>query len=664
MSNANSRTSTSPGDASLDRRNSDDTGLRRRFLERLCTLMSSYNRTNLIAQINIELPTNGAGGITASDLRGVLTDMVDSSLITQSDAVGALTQTRAQTAHGLTIGTPVARNSSGDFVAAVADSTQADAAAIGVVSAVADSNNLTVTLSGVVTGLTGLTAGSQHYVSDLGTLTDDTADCANWVTPILVAYSSTAGVVLPQTPQSTALIPLSAISGVSTDGTFSSNSDLKIPTEKAVKTYVDAMFAVPVVANVTSAKANGTYTVGEVIGVQVVFSKNVTVTGTPQLTLETGTTDRVVDYTSGSGTNTLLFNYTVQSGDSSADLDYISTSALALNSGTIKDSMGQNATLTLASPGAAGSLGANKALVIDTTAPTVVSRTIPAAGTTIVIVHNETVSIGAGGNGGLTLSASGGACTATYSSGAGTATLTWTLSRTINSGETVTASYTQPGDGIEDAAGNDLASYSEQSVTNNSTAGGSYLIDENFESGSTPADWTVDAASFSYNYASPALAGSYSLATTSKTAAGYFSFTGQTDVWARGKLRVKTNWVGSISSIVGFWTSANANLTTVRFDGVMTISVKISANGGDSSASSYTLSPDTTYWFWVHYAASGTCALYISPTSTRPSTDGSGGVVLTKTGGSGTAERFFFRAAGNGNVHLFDDIQISTSELS
>ena len=194
--------------------------------------------------------------------------------------------------------------------------------------------------------------------------------------------------------------------------------------------------------------------------------------------------------------------------------------------------------------------------------------------------------------------------------------------------------------------------------------GGGYLIDEDFESGSTPADWTVDAASFSYNYASPALAGSYSLATTSPTAAGHFSFTGQTDVWARGKLRVKTSWVGSISSIAGFWTSANANLTTVRFDGITTISVKINANGGDSSASSYTLSPDTTYWFWVHYAASGTCAIYISPTSTRPSTDGSGGVVLTKTGGSGTAERFFIRAAGSGIANIFDDIQVSTSELS
>jgi len=44
----------------------------------------------------------------------------------------------------------------------------------------------------------------------------------------------------------------------------------------------------------------------------VTFSEAVTVTGTPQLTLETGATDRVVNYVSGSGTNTLTFNYTVQ----------------------------------------------------------------------------------------------------------------------------------------------------------------------------------------------------------------------------------------------------------------------------------------------------------------------------------------------------------------
>ena len=120
----------------------------------------------------------------------------------------------------------------------------------------------------------------------------------------------------------------------------------------------------PTVTGVSSTKANGAYGVGEVIDIQVTFSKVVYVTGTPQLTVETGATDRAADYLSGSGTTVLTFRYTVQSGDTSGDLDYASTSALALNGGTIKSVTGVAATLTLASPGASGSLGNAKALVI------------------------------------------------------------------------------------------------------------------------------------------------------------------------------------------------------------------------------------------------------------------------------------------------------------
>ncbi|MEO5960951.1 MAG: hypothetical protein ABIZ49_01800, partial [Opitutaceae bacterium] len=121
----------------------------------------------------------------------------------------------------------------------------------------------------------------------------------------------------------------------------------------------------PTVTSVNSGTTNGTYKVGDTLGVQVNFSEAVTVTGTPQLTLETGATDRVVNYASGSGTSTLTFTYTVQAGDTSADLDYQSTTALALNSGTIRNAGSLDATLTLAAPGAANSLGNNKALVVD-----------------------------------------------------------------------------------------------------------------------------------------------------------------------------------------------------------------------------------------------------------------------------------------------------------
>jgi len=126
----------------------------------------------------------------------------------------------------------------------------------------------------------------------------------------------------------------------------------------------------PFVEKVTSTTGDGSYNKGDTINVAVEFSEIVNVTGTPQITLETGGTDRTVSYSSGSGTDTLTFAYAVQNGDGTNDLDYTSVSALILNGGTIKDAAGNAANLTLPDPGAAGSLGANKNIVIDTTAPT------------------------------------------------------------------------------------------------------------------------------------------------------------------------------------------------------------------------------------------------------------------------------------------------------
>ena len=128
---------------------------------------------------------------------------------------------------------------------------------------------------------------------------------------------------------------------------------------------------VPTVTNVTATTANGSYKAADTIVITVTFSEAVNVVGVPQIELETGATNRYATYASGDGTATLTFNYTVQTGDTAADLDYVATGSLTLNGGTIKDAATNNATLTLSTPGAGGSLGANKAIVIDTTAPTV-----------------------------------------------------------------------------------------------------------------------------------------------------------------------------------------------------------------------------------------------------------------------------------------------------
>jgi hypothetical protein len=142
-------------------------------------------------------------------------------------------------------------------------------------------------------------------------------------------------------------------------------------------------------------------------------------------------------------------------------------------------------------------IGTKGAAAADIIAPALVSAQIPAAGTTIEITFTEAVSIGAGGNGGFVLDTSGAAVTLTYSSGAGTGTLIYTLSRPVVEGETILDfDYTQPGNGVEDAAGNDLATFLNQQalVTNNASDETaptlSNPVDDN--AGSTDAALTVD----------------------------------------------------------------------------------------------------------------------------------------------------------------------------
>jgi len=198
--------------------------------------------------------------------------------------------------------------------------------------------------------------------------------------------------------------------------------------------------SVPTVTGVTSTTANGTYKQGDVIVITVGFSEVVNVTGTPQLTLETGDNDAVVNYSSGTGSNTLTFNYTIGSSETSSDLDYKATNSLALNGGTIKDAAGNLATLTLASPGATNSLGGNKALIIDTTVPTVTGVTSTTAngsykqGDVIAITVEFSEVVNVTGTPQLTLETGDNDAVVNYSSGTGSNTLTFNY--TIGSGET------------------------------------------------------------------------------------------------------------------------------------------------------------------------------------------------------------------------------------
>ncbi len=128
-----------------------------------------------------------------------------------------------------------------------------------------------------------------------------------------------------------------------------------------------AITAAPVVMDVTAAVPDGRYQAGNVIPIEVHFSRAVTVTGTPELALAMGGKSPVlVNYSGGSGTDTLTFDYTVGASQTSAKLDYFSAGALETPAGsTITDTLNQQvASLKLPVPGLAGSLSANSVLVV------------------------------------------------------------------------------------------------------------------------------------------------------------------------------------------------------------------------------------------------------------------------------------------------------------
>lgn len=94
----------------------------------------------------------------------------------------------------------------------------------------------------------------------------------------------------------------------------------------------------------SSTPTNGTYTPGQVLNFALTFSEAVNVTGSPRFALTIGANTRYATYSSGSGTATLTFSYTVQAGD--IDNNGIVVSPLIdLNGGIIKNAANITAAL-------------------------------------------------------------------------------------------------------------------------------------------------------------------------------------------------------------------------------------------------------------------------------------------------------------------------------
>jgi hypothetical protein len=122
----------------------------------------------------------------------------------------------------------------------------------------------------------------------------------------------------------------------------------------------------PQILNITSSLANGSYTNGQIINIDLQFDSVVNVVGGggPFIWLETGVIDRQATYSAGAGTTTLTFSFVVGSTDYSADLDLVAGSQLFPNGAVISDAAGNIISNLLPIGAAAGSLMSNKALVI------------------------------------------------------------------------------------------------------------------------------------------------------------------------------------------------------------------------------------------------------------------------------------------------------------
>ena len=109
---------------------------------------------------------------------------------------------------------------------------------------------------------------------------------------------------------------------------------------------VDGAIRPPVVRSLVigAPQRGSTFDRYEVIGINVKFSQDVTVTGTPRLSLVIGSSTKTLDLASASGSQ-LRFEYEVQAGDVDGNGVDVPANSLTLNGGTIRNRYGVNAAL-------------------------------------------------------------------------------------------------------------------------------------------------------------------------------------------------------------------------------------------------------------------------------------------------------------------------------
>ena len=205
------------------------------------------------------------------------------------------------------------------------------------------------------------------------------------------------------------------------------------------------------------------YAAEDVIEVTVSFSETVEVTGTPQVRLRVGSSNRTADYLRGTDTEELVFAYEVADGDEDTDGVSIEAGRIALNGGTIEDEADNPA--ELAHEAVAAQVGHK----VDGVRPVFVSAAVD--GSSLTLTYGETLDGGSRpAPGDFTVEVDGAGRSVTGVSVSGSV-VTLTLSTAVEHGDTgIRVSYTPGTNPIQDAVGNDARGLSNQAVTNTTGA--------------------------------------------------------------------------------------------------------------------------------------------------------------------------------------------------
>ena len=216
---------------------------------------------------------------------------------------------------------------------------------------------------------------------------------------------------------------------------------------------------------INSAGNDGAYIAGDHIEVTADFGYKVHVTGTPRIGIQIGTNERYATYQRGTGAGQIVFRYTVVAADS--DDNGISIGANALQNVTGSSMLDDHEAAAVLTHAAVAADATRK---VVNTAPTVTSALLKRK--ILAIEFSEA----------LDEASKPAASRFAVAVGTGTGTVNsyaihgkWvelTLAAEPDDDDTVTVSYTKPTSGsvLQSAAGVDVASFSDEDVTNNNDA--------------------------------------------------------------------------------------------------------------------------------------------------------------------------------------------------